>query len=160
MSDNVKQQLVDLQKEIAYYKSIVSEITVPIIETLLDNTLLLPLNGHLFFDRLHKMSLKVYEYLKSKPSIKIILIDFTGITPTHLQFIDAVELTQSLQNFNRTLKTLGIRTIYTGFHPEVVLALIRSGFSEHLETYSSYKIATHKLSNEINKQSLALDEHA
>lgn len=160
MSNNIQQQLFDLQQEITYYKCIVNEMTVPMIETLLDDTLLLPLNGHLFTELLNRMTTKVFNYLELHPAIKIIIIDFTGITPIHLQFIDSVELAQSLQNFNQTLCTLNIRTIYTGFHPEVVLALIRSGFSEKLESYSTYKIAIHKLSNEINNQSLSIDEHA
>ncbi|MBQ0138798.1 MAG: STAS domain-containing protein [Kurthia sp.] len=150
MSNDTQEQIAELQKEINFYKSIISEMTVPLIETFVDNTLLVPLNDHLFTARNQAIEEKIVKYIELHHSIKIIIFDFTGITPKNIQFIDSMELSNTLEKLNKTLQMIGIRPIYSGFHPEVVLSLVSSGFMDELETYSSYKIAIHKVARDLN----------
>lgn len=159
MSHDVQQQLKSLQKEVDYYKAIAKEMTVPLIETLVDHTLLIPLTGHIFPARSETIRAQVFNYLKKHHSIKIIIFDFTAITPKNLQFIKSIELSSTLKTLNKTLQTIGIRPIYCGFHPEVVFSLVSSGFTEELESYSTYKKAIQKVAKDFKSTDTSTYDH-
>lgn len=150
MSNDLQQQIEQLQAELQHYKSIVAEMTVPLIDSVLSDTLLMPLNGHLFNDRFEGINKKLFKHLTTNRKIKIVIMDFTGISPLNLEFITANDLSSSIDKFNRTMKLLGIRPIYTGFQPEVVFNLTKAGFKDTLETYSTYKIAVNQIATEQN----------
>lgn len=150
MSKKLEQELLLLKKELEQYKSIVHEITVPLIDSAIPNTLLLPLSGHLFNERINAINEKLFLHLTKNRQIKIIVIDFTGITPSDLRYITGTDLSAAIKTSNSSLKLLGIRSIYTGFHPEVVFEITKSGFTETLETYPTYRMATTQLSKEQN----------
>lgn len=150
MSNELNEQIEQLQQKIEYYKSIVSEMTVPLIDSVLPDTLLMPLNGHLFKERFIAIDKKLFKHLESSPQTKILIIDFTGITSSNLEYISAQDLSATLERFNKTMKLLGIRTIYTGFQTKVVFDLVLSGFPEKLETYATYRMAINQVANEKN----------
>ncbi|MEG0381039.1 MAG: hypothetical protein RR603_05000, partial [Kurthia sp.] len=87
----------------------------------------------------------LYKYLDEHRLVQIIIIDFTAISQRYIALIDGDTLSAALANLNQTLQVIGIRTIYTGFQPEVAYTFINSGFSQKLETYPTYRNAVLKL---------------
>lgn len=150
MSKDMEQELRALKSELEQYKYIVSEMTVPLIDSAIVDTLLLPLSGHLFNERIAAINEKLFLHLEKNRQIKILVIDFTGITPSDLRYITGADLSTAIKTSNSSLKLLGIRSIYTGFHPEVVFEITKSGFTETLETYPTYRMAITQLSQEKN----------
>lgn len=150
MSNDLQQQIDQLTEELQRYKSIVNEMTVPLIDSLLSNTLLLPLNGHIFQSRIEAINAKVFKHIEKNRKMNIVIMDFTGISPLNLEFISENELAAAIDKFNRTMKLLGVRAIYTGFQPKVVFELKKAGFNEPLETYPSYKNAINQIAIEKN----------
>lgn len=150
MSKSLEQELTALKSELDQYKSIVREMTVPLIDSAILDTLLVPLSGHLFNERINAINEKLFIHLEKNRQIKILVVDFTGILPSDLRYITGTDLSLAIGTSNSSLKLLGIRSIYTGFHPEVVFEITKSGFTEDLETYPTYRMAISQLSKEKN----------
>lgn len=150
MNQQEQQELFALKKELAYYQSIINEMTVPLLDSVIPDVLLMPLNGHLFNERINAINDLLFSYLEKNRHIKILVIDFTGIAPSNIKYITGTDLSEAIKKSNSTMKLLGIRSIYTGMHPDVVFELIKSGFAEELETYLTYKDAITKIAAEKN----------
>lgn len=149
LAQNLQDQITLLQYELAHYKSIVKEMSVPLIESSLKNTLLMPLSGHLFQERITQIEDKLFNYLQEHRHIKTIIIDFTGISYKNTTLLTNDVLTDALRNLQTTLTVVGIRVVYTGFQPEVIFHFVKSGFHEQLETYPTYRLAVEHLYKEL-----------
>lgn len=145
MSADFEKQISTMQAEIELYKAIISEMTVPIINSVIPNTLLIPLNGHLFKERIDAIDKIIFEHISKHKNTRNIIMDFTGISAIHIELLANGQLSIALRDFNNTMNTLGIRTLYTGFQADVALNLIQSGFNESLEAFPTYKDAVNKL---------------
>lgn len=150
MYQDEQQEISALKKELAHYQSIINEMTVPLLDSVIPDVLLMPLNGHLFNERIDAINDKLFTYLAKNRHITILVIDFTGISPLNIKYITGTDLSDAIKKSNSTMKLLGIRSIYTGMHPEVVFELVKSGFVEKLETYLTYKDAITKIAAEKN----------
>lgn len=70
VAQNLEDQITLLRHEIAQYKSIIKEMSVPLIESSLNNTLLMPLSGHLFQERITQIEVKLFNHLQGTLSCK------------------------------------------------------------------------------------------
>lgn len=137
--------IAELERKLNFTEEIIRTINVPIIESVLSRTILMPITGHLFAERIEMIDQHLFNYLNEFRKIKIIIIDFTAISKINMKLIDEELLSNALANLNQTLQVIGIRPIYTGFQPEIAYSFINSGFSQKLETYPTYRNAVLKL---------------
>lgn len=150
MAQNLEDQITLLRHEVAQYKSIIKEMSVPLIESSLNNTLLMPLSGHLFQERITQIEAKLFNYLQEHRHVKTVIMDFTGISHKNTIMMSTDELSDALRNLHTTLTVVGIRVVYTGFQPEVIFNFVKSGFNEQLETYPTYRLALEHLYKELH----------
>ncbi|MCA9725959.1 MAG: hypothetical protein KC452_11720, partial [Kurthia sp.] len=113
MAQNLEDQITLLRHEIAQYKSIIKEMSVPLIESSLNNTLLMPLSGHLFQERITQIEAKLFNYLQEHRHVKTVIMDFTGISHKNTIMMSTDELSDALRNLHTTLTVVGIRVVYT-----------------------------------------------
>lgn len=137
--------IAELEHKLKYTEEIIRTMDVPIIESVLSRTILMPITGHLFPERIEMIDQHLFKYLNEHRLVQIIIIDFTAISQNYIALIDGETLSAALSNLNQTLQVIGIRAIYTGFQPEVAYTFINSGFSQKIETYPAYRNAVMKL---------------
>ncbi|GEK33803.1 hypothetical protein [Kurthia sibirica] len=150
MSAELEKRIEELEKEVMTYRTVLNEMAVPIIESVMPHTLLMPLTGHIYKERIQLIDETLYAKIVKNRDVRSIIIDFTGQTLKDYRFIELSEFSASLKNLNELLKLLGIRTLYCGFSPELVFELVRAGFTIEIDAYPTYRAAVEQLVKDTN----------
>ncbi len=127
------------EEEINKGQSMMEEMYAPIIKTILDDVLLLPITGFLSEERLHKIKEKAL-YESSDKQASYMVIDFTGVTSLDNEFIVA-----ELEIISQSLALLGTEAIYTGLSTTLVRQIVSQGTKIKNETFASYNQAMQQI---------------
>ncbi|MFL0363607.1 STAS domain-containing protein [Bacillus sp. PK3_68] len=146
--DELRQEVKELKQQLREYEELINEISVPIIPSIVPETILVPVTGKLSPDRLELIFTKINEVayrLSYTEGLNTVIIDFTAISKRELGEIDTLGM--YIENFQKALKLMGIDTIFVGFTPAVTQDLIQSGVSivNDLNTFLSFRAALHYL---------------
>lgn len=134
-------EILILREKIAHYEQILSETAVPIIPSILDETILVPIAGHIGHDRFNMIRTRVLEYVANDRGVERTVFDFTGVGTKDIQEADYNILAIEIGQLNSSLKLMGIRPIYVGFNPHLVKEIVHAGIHVEIETYVNFKTA-------------------
>ena len=127
------------EEELTKGQSMMEEMYAPIIKTILDEVLLMPITGSLSEDRLHKIKEKAL-HESSKQQASYMVIDFTGMTSLKEDYI-----VKELEIISQSLALLGTEVIYTGLSTTIVREIVSQGTKIKNETFATFNQAIHHI---------------
>ena len=131
--------VTEYEEEITKGQSMMEEMYAPIIKTILDEVLLMPITGSLSEDRLHKIKEKAL-HESSKQQASYMVIDFTGMTSLKEDYI-----VKELEIISQSLALLGTEVIYTGLSTTIVRQIVSQGTKIKNETFATFNQAIHHI---------------
>jgi len=148
--DNEK-EIQQLKTKIAYYELVIHELSAPIIPSLIEDTILVPIAGPISQSRLESIRTRVLDYCADHRDMNCAIFDFTGVDIKDLEQLDFNTFTIGISQLNAALKLMGIRPICVGFNIQLVREIVQAGIHVDIETYANFKIALTVLYNSNGK---------
>lgn len=145
-----EQEILELKEQLEYYKSIVYNMSSPIIPSIVPKTILVPVAGYIYRERFNNIETEVLAYIAEHREVENVTFDYTGVSTNDVSSFDFNELALAISNLNSSLKLMGMRPIYVGFNPKLIQEIVRAGVHVEIETYQSFRIALQGLLNEEN----------
>ena len=142
-------EIQQLKAKIAYYELVIHELSAPIIPSLIEDTILVPIAGPISSKRLESIRTRVLDYCADHRETNCVVVDFTGVEIKDLAQLDFSVFTTEISQLTAALKLMGIRPIYVGFNPQVVREIVQAGIHVEIETYVNFKTALTVLSNTV-----------
>lgn len=133
-------EVKELKEELNRYKQMVDDMSVPIIPSIIPETILIPISGEILPGRMEKIiseiSSAMYKY-----EVNTVIIDFTAVGKNDIGEI--VLFGEYVIKLNTTLNLLGIDVLYVGFKPSVSQEIVNSGNQtiKELKTFSTFRSA-------------------
>lgn len=144
-------EIRQLKAKISSYEKIILETSAPIIPSIVDNTILVPISGHTSQDRFDLIRTHVLDYIGDHRGIVCTVFDFTGVVINDIEEFDFTLLTLEINQLNNTLKLMGVRPIFVGFNPMIVKEIVHAGIQMEIEAYVNFKSSLKTLLTEIDK---------
>ena len=135
----LKKKLEELNAKIAYYEKIVHELSAPIIPSIVDDTILVPISGYFLQDRVETIQTRVLHYLGEHREINCTIFDFTGVEMNHIESLDYNTFALEISQLDAAMKLMGVRPIYVGFNPLLVREIVHAGIHVQIESYVNFK---------------------
>ncbi|WP_252503964.1 STAS domain-containing protein [Sporosarcina sp. Marseille-Q4943] len=136
------------KERIAFLEKTIKNLSVPIISTLVDDTILVPIVGYTGSERFELIRTVVLEYLDKHRSVNCVVFDFTAADLDEKEIHEYDSLAQELQMLNNTLKLMDVRPISVGFNPLIVRKIIAAGVQMEFESYVNFRTALKTLLKE------------
>lgn len=155
---DTEKEIQHLQRKITELERLLYEMAVPIIPSILAETILVPIAGYVGHDRFSHIRTRVLEYVYEYRTIERVVFDFTGVEIEHIQEADYEQLAISIGELNKALKLMGIRPIYVGFNPRLVKDIVHAGVHVDIETFINFKTAIAMLFEEIQKSTASAQQ--
>ncbi|WP_342528678.1 STAS domain-containing protein [Chryseomicrobium sp. FSL W7-1435] len=143
-----EQEILELKEQLEYYKSIVYNMSSPIIPSIVSKTILVPVAGYIYRERFNNIETEVLTYIAEHREVENVVFDYTGVSTDDVSSFDFNELALAISNLNSSLKLMGMRPIYVGFNPKLIQEIVRAGVHVEIETYQSFRNALQGLLNE------------
>lgn len=143
-----EQEILELKEQLEYYKSIVYNMSSPIIPSIVSKTILVPVAGYIYRERFNNIETEVLAYIAEHREVENVVFDYTGVSTDDVSSFDFNELALAISNLNSSLKLMGMRPIYVGFNPKLIQEIVRAGVHVEIETYQSFRNALQSLLNE------------
>ena len=151
MSENSEVQ--ELKEKIKYYQDIIKNMSSPIIPSVVPNTIMIPIAGYMFKERLDSIQSNTLAYIGKHRDTDKAIFDFTGVHVEDITSFDYNELAEAIFQLNNSVKLMGVRPIFVGFNPRFVREIVQAGIQVNIETHISFRGALQQLLKE-NNQSL------
>ncbi|MCG7336064.1 STAS domain-containing protein [Sporosarcina sp. ACRSM] len=148
---DLENEIQALKTKIAFYEKMINEIAVPIIPSIVDNTILVPISGYTTQDRLENIRNRILDYLGEHRDINCTVCDFTGVGTDQIQDLDYNILAHEISQLDSSLKLMGVRPIFVGFNYLLVKEIVHAGVHVHIETYVNFKTALATLLDKAEK---------
>ena len=152
---------MDYIKEIEEYKARIRVLeenikrtSVPIISSVVDHTILVPIVGYTGSERFELIRTVVLEYLDKHRNVNCVVFDFTAADLHGKDSQDFNSLALELQMLNNTLKLMDVRPISVGFNPIIVRQIVTAGVQMEFESYVNFRMALKTLLKELKKDTL------
>lgn len=143
-----EQEILELKEQLEYYKSIVYNMSSPIIPSIVPKTIMVPVAGYIYRERFNNIETEVLTYIAEHREVENVVFDYTGVSTDDVSSFDFNELALAISNLNSSLKLMGIRPIYVGFNPKLIQEIVRAGVHVEIETYQLFRNALQSLLNE------------
>jgi rsbT co-antagonist protein RsbR len=140
-------RLQELELKIQEYETIISEMSAPIIPSIVPETILVPITGLIRAERFEKIQEKLLHYLHNK-EIETAILDLTDITGERLEDICLEEVGRELHELSSSMSLMGVRTFYVGLSTELVKRMVLSGVKLDAQTFSTFQSALKHLMKE------------
>jgi len=144
-------EIRQLKAKIASYEKILLETAAPIIPSIVENTILVPISGHTSQDRFNLIRTRILDYVGNHRGTVCAVFDFTGVDLNDVEEFDFAILTNEIAQLNNTLKLMGVRPIFVGFIPRIVREIVHAGIHMEIETYVNFKTSLKTLLTENDK---------
>ncbi|OZS76978.1 histidine kinase [Tetzosporium hominis] len=145
-----EQEVLELKEQLEYYKSIVYNMSSPIIPSIVPKTIMVPVAGYIYRERFNNIETQVLSYIAEHREVENVIFDYTGVSTDDVMNFDFNELAIAISSLNSSLKLMGMRPIYVGFNPKLIQEIVRAGVHVEIETYQSFRSALQGLLNEDN----------
>ncbi|MFS0688870.1 STAS domain-containing protein [Sporosarcina sp. 179-K 8C2 HS] len=145
--DYVK-EIEKYKERIAFLEKTIKNLSVPIISTLVDDTILVPIVGYTGSERFELIRTVVLEYLDKHRSVNCVVFDFTAADLNAKEIHEYDSLALELKTLNTTLKLMDVRPISVGFNPLIVRKIIAAGVQMEFESYVNFRTALKTLLKE------------
>lgn len=130
-----------LKARIDMLEKMVKKTSVPIISSIVDNTILVPIVGYTGSERFELIRNQVLEYIGENPTVNCAIFDFTGSDLNDGDTHDYDSIALDLEVLNNTLKLMDIRPISVGFNPSIVRRIVTAGVHMDFESYINFRMA-------------------
>ncbi|MFS0576501.1 STAS domain-containing protein [Sporosarcina sp. 179-K 3D1 HS] len=140
-----EKEIQRLKEIIKSYEKLIAETTVPIIPSIVDNTLLIPVVGHLVQERFHLIQTHILNYIGKHRGFDRAVFDFSAVNREEVASLDYHVLAVEIGQLNASLKLMGVRPIYVGFNPQLVREIVSAGVHVDIETFVNFKTALAEL---------------
>ncbi|WP_349409735.1 STAS domain-containing protein [Pseudalkalibacillus sp. SCS-8] len=130
-------------------KKLIADLSVPIIPSIVPNTILVPIVGMLTNERFEITRDKLLHNLTVQDAESIVC-DFTGaILPDngHFQMDD---MAHQIEQLTKSVSLMGVEIIYVGFSSRLVQEIVRAGVKIEAETFSTFRTGLRYLANKKN----------
>jgi rsbT co-antagonist protein RsbR len=144
-------EIHQLKAKIASYEKIILETAAPIIPSIVENTILVPISGHTSQDRFNLIRTRVLDYVEDHRATVCAVFDFSGVDFNDVEEFDFNIFTLEINQLNNTLKLMGVRPIFVGFNPRIVREVVHAGIHMDIETYVNFKTSLQTLLTENGK---------
>lgn len=149
---SMQEKIDQLTKKVNELEDYLEQAALPIIPSIVPNTLLIPFTGVLSSERFQMIIPKVLNYASGTPTDSAIL-DFTAISINNVK--DLKILGKYLKDLIAALNLMGIEVHVVGFSPQFAQVMVQSGLSlvKEVNAFSNFKTALEFL---LKKKGLAL----
>ncbi|MBN3554395.1 hypothetical protein JYA63_08975 [Fictibacillus nanhaiensis] len=137
--------ITEREQERERTKEILNELATPILQTVAEHTLLVPLIGELTLERLETLTAKLLKECLNNGADYVIL-DFSGVTT-----ITDSELGIEIQNLTDAIKLMGADVLYCGFPKEMVKDMVALGVHTNQLSFVSFRNAIRYVVREQEK---------
>ncbi|MBT2759041.1 STAS domain-containing protein [Mesobacillus foraminis] len=150
--ETMHETINQLTKRVTELEQLVELAAVPIIPSIIPNTILIPVYGELSPERFQIIMPKILNQANSI-NTDTAIIDFTAIS--HQGIDDLAVLGKQLENLTEALNLMGVQVLFVGFSPQFAQELVKSGldFIKELKAFSTFRTALQFL---MKKKGLAL----
>ena len=127
--------ITEIEKEKEKTQAMIDELSAPILQTFVENTLLVPLVGELSIERMERLTSKLLnECLKNQADY--VLLDFSGVTT-----LADSDLGQEVQKLASAVELMGATVLYCGFTTEMVKDMVNLGITTNQLSFVSFRNA-------------------
>jgi rsbT co-antagonist protein RsbR len=142
-----RERLQELEKKIQEYETIISEMSAPIIPSIVPETILVPITGLIRAERFDKIREKLLNYIHNKEIVTAI-IDLTDITGERVEDVCLEEVGRELHELASSMSLMGVRTFFVGMNTELVKRMVLDGIKLEAQTFSTFQSALKYLMRE------------
>lgn len=133
-------KIKELEEKIQEYETIISEMSVPIIPSIVPQTILVPITGFIRSERFDKIREKLLNYIHNK-DIETAIIDLTDISGERIDDICLEEVGRELHEMATSISLMGVKTLFVGMNPELVKRMVLDGIKLEAPTFSTFQSA-------------------
>ncbi|MGG4488787.1 STAS domain-containing protein [Metabacillus idriensis] len=126
-------EILELKKQLAESAEIIKGISVPIIPSIIPDTILVPITGKLSSERFDFIISKILEVSHSD-EVSTVIVDFSAISEKEIWELDLFG--SYIHNMTSAIRLMGIQILYVGFRPALTQLLITSGLTNFNEIQS------------------------
>lgn len=138
----LKQELIQKNHELIEKDKIIDELSVPIIPSIIPDTILVPLIGSLDTRRIRVIQERVLDSVY-KEKVDTVIIDFTSITVGELSELGGVEgLGYAISQLQMSLNLVGAEVILVGLSSRMAITITQAGIDvKNFSAYSTFRTA-------------------
>ncbi|WLR56908.1 STAS domain-containing protein [Mesobacillus subterraneus] len=133
-------RVVELERKIQEYETIISEMSAPIIPSIVPQTILVPITGLIRAERFDKIREKVLHFIKNK-DIETAIIDLTDISGERIEDVCLEEIGRELHELASAISLMGVKTLFVGMNPELVKRMVLDGIKLEAQSFSTFQSA-------------------
>ncbi|RFU68117.1 STAS domain-containing protein [Peribacillus saganii] len=143
----LQEKIKELTQQVNELETLVQNVSVPIIPSIIPDTILIPVSGEVSVSRFDLVIPKILNYVNNV-NIDSVILDFSAITLKEVE--NLVILVRYIESLTSSLKLMGIQVLIVGFTPLFAQELVRSElpFVKELNAFSSFKTALQFLMKE------------
>lgn len=141
------ERIKELEQKIKEYETIISEMSAPVIPSIIPHTILVPITGLIRAERFDKIRVKLLNYIHNK-EIETAIIDLTDITGERVEDVCLEEIGRELQLMASSMSLMGVRTFFVGMNTELVKRMVLDGIILDAQTFSTFQSALQYLMKE------------
>ena len=160
--DTLLKQIDDLTERIKELEARVHKVSVPMIPSIIPDTLLVPLTFDISVDYFDQVIQIILNYVNNS-ELDSIILDFSGFILKDCENLEIFG--ENIENLISSLKIMGIQVLVVGLSPDFVkdLVLCQLPFMNSLHSFSTFKSALEYLMKEkrlvLAKQSQIQQEY-
>ncbi|MBT2681045.1 STAS domain-containing protein [Bacillus sp. ISL-35] len=140
-------RLKELEEKIREYETIISEMSAPIIPSIVPQTILVPLTGLIRAERFDKIRVKLLDFIHNK-DIETAIIDLTDISGESVADLCLEEIGRELHEMASSMSLMGVRTLFVGLNPGLVKKMVLDGIRLEAQTFANFQSALSHLMKE------------
>ncbi|CAM4023537.1 STAS domain-containing protein [Mesobacillus thioparans] len=140
-------KLKQLEEKIQEYETIISEMSAPIIPSIVPQTILVPITGLIRAERFEKIRVNVLNFISNK-DVETAIIDLTDISGERVEGVCLEEIGRELHELSSAISLMGVRTLFVGLNPELVKRIVLDGIRLEAQTFADFQSALTHLMKE------------
>jgi rsbT co-antagonist protein RsbR len=133
-------RIKELEERVLEYETIISEMSAPIIPSIVPQTILVPITGLIRAERFDKIRGKLLNYIHNK-DIETAIIDLTDISGDRIEGICLEEIGRELHELASSLSLMGAQTLFVGMNPGLVKRMVLNGIKLEAQSFSTFQSA-------------------
>jgi anti-anti-sigma regulatory factor len=122
-------------KEKEKTEALINELSTPILPTIAEHTLLVPLIGELTIERIDTLTSKLLNECLNNQA-EFVILDFSGVTT-----VEESELGQEIQKLTSAVELMGAQVLYCGFTRDMVKNMVNLGIQTNQLSFVSFRYA-------------------
>lgn len=136
----MQSRIEELNQKVEELEEQIQNMSIPIIPSILPNTILVPFVGDLYPERFNNASPQILTHV-SEHVTDIAILDFTAISLQQAVSLDI--LGEHINSLARSLNLMGTEVVIVGLGPQLTRALVTSGMDiiQNINCFLDFKTA-------------------